>query len=95
MNFIKILKNKCVSNSIRNLNFILILQGGVFMSLFISKLESLKQDLRVLSEDKFTSSYKRINQPSAAGLLEEIEQLEKENNEFKEKLQKINDLSKQ
>lgn len=62
--------------------------------MFISYLESLKRDLKILSKDPFHSSYKRINQPSAAYLLKEIEELEKENKKLKEKLRNINELSK-
>lgn len=61
--------------------------------MFITALESLKNDLSMLKTDKFSSSYRRINQPNAARLLGEIEDLENENKRLKEKLEQINRLS--
>jgi hypothetical protein len=62
--------------------------------MFITRLESFKKDLQFLVNDKFPSSYKRVEQPRAAGLLEEIELLEHENAEMKEKLSKIIEVLK-
>ncbi|MED4780940.1 hypothetical protein [Brevibacillus choshinensis] len=58
--------------------------------LFGSRIDNLKKKLEFLAADKFPSSYKRIEQPEAKGLLEEIEKLQHEHAEMKEKLEKIN-----
>jgi hypothetical protein len=56
-------------------------------------IDGLKNDLNYITKEKH-NKYVRINQDEAAGLLREIEQLERENANMKEKLSKINELSK-
>lgn len=63
-------------------------------NMFISRLDYLKTQLKSLSEDRFVSSYKRIKQKEAKGLLEEIEKLERDNTEMKQKLSQINELTR-
>jgi hypothetical protein len=59
----------------------------------IMNIDGLKNDLSYITTEK-PNKYVRINQDEAAGLLREIEQLERENSDMKEKLAKINELSK-
>jgi hypothetical protein len=59
----------------------------------ITALRNLKTDLDILTGDN-AGSYCRINQPSARTLLNEIVQLEKENANMKEQLEKINAILK-
>ncbi|MGK5512186.1 hypothetical protein [Brevibacillus formosus] len=61
--------------------------------LFISRIESLKRDLELLT-NRPSNSYIQISQSVAKGLLKDLENLQTENIVMKEKLERINEILK-